>query len=362
MKYLKKPTLILLAVLLSFSALQTGLVVTHAVSYFDDGDYRYAVQSDDTLAVAAYLGSETDLILPERVGDRMVTGIYSRCFENTDVTSVVIPRDYTSIGAFAFNGCTQLTDVELPSGLQSIGIMAFYGCTSLASIDFSYTALTSVAFAAFSDCSALTAVSLPDSVTSLGDNAFCNCTSLSSLRLSRALTAIPEYAFYHCALGAVSLPESVQVIGEYAFAENASLTSADLSPALTKIGAGAFENDTSLGGVFVTDAVTEIGANAFSPMTDSADFAVRCFEGSAAAAYFEEIGAQNLTVYAKLIGDVNFDGELNVVDVTAVQKHLAGLEFFDSSVTCKLADVNGDGVLDITDATAIQRIIAGLVA
>ena len=37
----------------------------------------------------------------------------------------------TSIGAYAFNGCTSLTNINLSSTLTTIGVSAFNECTSL---------------------------------------------------------------------------------------------------------------------------------------------------------------------------------------------------------------------------------------
>ena len=45
-----------------------------------------------------------------------------------------IPNSVTSIGNYAFYGCTNLTSVTIPNSVTSIGDCAFEGCTSLASI------------------------------------------------------------------------------------------------------------------------------------------------------------------------------------------------------------------------------------
>lgn len=68
-----------------------------------------------------------------------------------------------------------------------------------------------------------------------------------------------------------------------------------------------------------------------------------------------------------LIGDVNNDGEVNIKDVTFLQKHLANYTNDDGSVLIdeedenqfKIADFNGDRYISIRDATAIQKYIAG---
>ena len=335
----KKMISVLLVVLIGMTVLYAGMISSHAETFFDEGDFRFAVTSGDRVMVAGYYGDSTELTLPDSVVGRAVIGVYSRCFENSAVQSVVIPEGYSSIGSFAFSGCAGLTSIELPSSLRSIGIMAFFGCQALGNVDFSNTALEKISFASFQGCSSLTVMSLPDTVTSLGDNAFCNCTSLETLRLSESLTAVPEYAFYNCALTELRIPESVQSIGTCAFG-----------------------NDLSLGGVFVPDSVTSIGTGAFSPMLDSAAFEARCYEGSYAEEYFTENNAVNFAAYAKILGDVNVDGVLNVVDVTAIQKHCAGLITLEGQTVLELADVNHDERIDVTDATAVQRIIAGLEA
>jgi len=56
--------------------------------------------------------------------------------------------------------------VSLPVSLTSIGEYAFYGCSSLA------------------------AVSLPDSLTSLGEHTFDGCSSLTAVTLPASLTSI----------------------------------------------------------------------------------------------------------------------------------------------------------------------------
>ena len=59
-------------------------------------------------------------------------------------------------------------------------------------------------------------------------------------------------------------------------------------------------------------------------------------------------------------GDVNNDGSINGLDVTAILKTIVKytVEGFDSTV----ADVNGDGKINVKDATALQKQIVGVVA
>lgn len=57
-----------------------------------------------------------------------------------------------------------------------------------------------------------------------------------------------------------------------------------------------------------------------------------------------------------LRGDVNLDGQVNISDVTAIQKHIANINIV-SGKALRAADYNLDGKVDITDATSIQRFI-----
>ena len=62
-----------------------------------------------------------------------------------------------------------------------------------------------------------------------------------------------------------------------------------------------------------------------------------------------------------LLGDVNGDGKISVLDATLIQKYIAGLVTF-SDTQKAAADVNGDGSVSVLDATLIQKYIAGLIS
>lgn len=57
------------------------------------------------------------------------------------------------------------------------------------------------------------------------------------------------------------------------------------------------------------------------------------------------------------LGDVNFDGNVDITDATLIQKASIDLVKF-SETQNKLADYNGDGRVSVLDTTAIQRMIA----
>ncbi|MDD2961885.1 MAG: leucine-rich repeat domain-containing protein [Muribaculaceae bacterium] len=51
------------------------------------------------------------------------------------MASVAIPNSVTSIGDYAFYGCSGLTSVTIPNSVTSIGDYAFYGCSGLKEIN-----------------------------------------------------------------------------------------------------------------------------------------------------------------------------------------------------------------------------------
>ena len=162
------------------------------------------------------------------------------------VTELEIPNGVTSIGSYAFSGCTPLTSVTIPDSVTSIGSCAFEGCTSLASMTIGGS-VTSIGVYAFSGCTSLISVTIPDSVTSIGWSAFYNCTSLTSVTIGDSVTSIGYDAFRGCtSLTSVTIGDSVTSIGSSTFRGCTSLTSITIPESVTSIGGSAFEDCTSL--------------------------------------------------------------------------------------------------------------------
>ena len=148
-------------------------------------------------------------------------------------TSLIIPEGVTSIGDYAFFGCTNLTGIIvdknnpnyrsidgnlyskdgkilvayaagkqelsfiIPEGVTSIGSYAFSLCDNFTSITIP-DSVTSIGEAAFYGCTGLTNITIPESVTSIGDCAFSYCDNLTSIDIPEGVTSIGDYAFYSC--------------------------------------------------------------------------------------------------------------------------------------------------------------------
>lgn len=90
--------------------------------------FEYKVNSNGTVTINKYTGSETTVVIPQTIEGKAVTEISSLAFDSLDrITSVNIPETVTTIGAKAFYGCTSISTITIPETVTSIGTSAFYG-------------------------------------------------------------------------------------------------------------------------------------------------------------------------------------------------------------------------------------------
>ena len=116
-------------------------------------------------------------------------------FQNwISIKTINLPKGITSIGQYAFYGCTALQNINIPDSVDSIGPYAFYECTALTSINISNGIISDFAFYG---CSALTEINL-GSVSSIGEGAFRGCASLKSITIPNSVTQIGISAFAEC--------------------------------------------------------------------------------------------------------------------------------------------------------------------
>ena len=125
--------------------------------------------------------------------------------DSGNLTNVVM-HGYTSIGNYAFYGCSSLALTSLPAGITSISNSAFYNCSNLALTSLP-AGTTSIGNYAFSNCSNLALTSLPAGITSISNYAFYNCTGLTTITFEGTPTTIASNVFYGCAnLTTINVP------------------------------------------------------------------------------------------------------------------------------------------------------------
>ena len=230
---------------------------------------------------AFYQGSEvTSVDIPNRV-----TSIGARAFRGcTGLTSIEIPSSVTSIGRYAFEDCSSLTNIGVEGGnsiydsrdncnaiVETESNTLIVGCKTTVIP----SSVTSIGDYAFSGCTGLTSVEIPNSVTSIGSSAFIRCSNLTSIAVESGnskydsrdnCNAIIETESNTLIVGCKTtvIPSSVTSIGDYAFDGCAGLTSVEIPSSVTSIGSVAFSGCTGLTSVEIPSSVTSIGSGAFS--------------------------------------------------------------------------------------------------
>ena len=194
----------------------------------------------------------TSITIPDSV-----TSIGNSVFEGcSGLTSITIPDSVASIGSSVFYDCSGLTSITVAEGnrnyhsqdnciIKTAPKTLIAGCkTSIIPDDGS---VTSIGWYAFSGCSGLTSITIPDSVTSIGDGAFRSCSGLTSITIPDSVTKIENWAFSYCSgLTSITIPDSVTSIGSYAFYYCSRLTSVTIGNSVTSIGDSAFEGCSGL--------------------------------------------------------------------------------------------------------------------
>ncbi|MBP9994553.1 MAG: leucine-rich repeat domain-containing protein, partial [bacterium] len=136
--------------------------------------------------------------------DNAVTSIGRYAFYGcSSLTSINIPAAVTSIGLLAFSECHSLTSVNIPASVTSIESTAFEGCCSLISVTLNSNAIVSKTYSSNNSIedifgSQVTQYIIGTSVTSIGNSAFCDCKGLTSVTIPSSVTSIGEYAFRFC--------------------------------------------------------------------------------------------------------------------------------------------------------------------
>lgn len=131
------------------------------------------------------------LVIPESV-----IKIERFAFAYSDLTEIILPNTITNIEKSAFQRCKKLLSINIPNSVEKIGEFAFSGCEVLVTAVLS-NSIDTVKRDCFSNCQSLRKISIPDKVVSIDKSAFAYCDSLAIVTFGKALKSIEEYAFNH---------------------------------------------------------------------------------------------------------------------------------------------------------------------
>ena len=343
---------------------------------------------------------------------------------NTTITSfdeLAYFTGLTSIGEYAFSGCSSLTVVSIPSSMASIGQNAFMGCNGLTAVNI--TDLTSWCHISFGSAWAnpvslaahlyvngeeLTELDFPDGLTSIGQYSFQGCIGLTSLTIPTTVKTIGASAFRGSGLTSVSVPDNVTTLGNCSFAGCPNLTSAYVGSGVSSYDGSCFIDNQSLQSLAVSpdnivfdsrnncNAVIRksdnhlfTGCNTTIIPEDVVSIEIWAFRGSKGLeqitipASVRSIGSQafndcpNLTTVNVMsenppsVSDASsFSNRANAtlyVPAGCRDAYLAAViwnqfgEIMEMAPSVSVGDLNGDGTVSITDVVMIIDVIAGTI-
>ncbi len=325
--------------------------------------------------------------------------------DNKAGAEYTIPEGTTTIANRSFASCQNLTKINIPQSVTAIENNAFQFCPSLESITIPQS-VTVIKNQAFGYSEKLKNMILPEGITEICDYTFQGCTSLESLYIPESVTSFGYKAFDECSEDLViygyegSETETFATERGYIFVALTKLkdvysgicveriTEKESALKVTEITntSSIDEVNLALNDYIVLNlydiSLTKGGADLQSKVattvripTDNELTKVYRIEDDGSltdmnAMYIggymvlntDYLGLYALTVSGSLayqLGDANTDGDVNIKDATAIQKHIANIEFLTENGLA-VADYNDDKYINIKDATAIQKFIAGI--
>jgi len=296
----------------------------------------------------------------------------------SDIKSVVMGTDVTSVGSYAFFYCTALASADLPN-VKTIGAYAFYDCSDLNSLNMPN--ITKIGFWAFSNCG-LTSLTISEKVTYIGESAFgaceklqtvnynaidcefdamgsisssafLGCNNLTELNIGDEVESIPNSIFSNCGIISVDLKNvttlgsedgfdfgpfnscrnlvsvkmpNVTSIGRSTFWGCNALASVDM-PKLTSIGISAF-SWCGFSSLTLPEGLTNIGENAFNgcenlafisipkSVTSIGDYAFSWCTGLDTVKVFKEVPLAMTSTFSDVFYEINPSCVLSVPKLT----------------------------------------------
>ena len=243
--------------------------------------FTYTTNSN-TITITGYTGAGGVVSIPASITGRSVTAIAANAFAGRgEITGMVLPDTVVSIGDQAFDSCHNMVSIYLGTNITSIGTRAFQdsGLTSVVLPQ----SLTQLNDGVFLRATGLGTVTFGNQMTSIGASAFIGCSSLLAITLPNSVTNISNSAFSYSGLNSIVVPGGA--IGDLAFGFCPNLSSVTLGTNVTSMGLGAFANCFALKTITIPSKVTELGGSVFNGCSN---LVTAVFLGNAPASYGNE--------------------------------------------------------------------------
>ncbi len=251
-----------------------------------DGEWKYFVNSDNTIQLTQYLGTKTELVVPANYDGYEVYAVGAQGLEestpsaerinvlgtseNATITKLTIEEGIKEIKCSAFEKCTGIKgNLVIPDSVETIEGYAFNSCSGFNGTLTLPSTLKSIENRAFQLCSGFKDdLVIPEGIKSIGDGAFNKCTGFNgTLTLPSTLKSIGNGAFQYCSglTGDILIPEGVEILGTHVFNKctgfNGTIT---LPSTLKEIGRNSFYNCNKLtGNLVIPEGIEIINSNTF---------------------------------------------------------------------------------------------------
>lgn len=99
-------------------------------------NFVYQIDSDQSVCILRYRGSEETVLIPAQIEGRPVKTILQQAFACTGIVRISLPEGIERIAPETFALCESLQHVSLPASVRMISPDAFKGCELLREIEF----------------------------------------------------------------------------------------------------------------------------------------------------------------------------------------------------------------------------------
>lgn len=224
-------------------------------------EWKTEMLPDNTIRLTSYNGSDSIIVVPEKIGKIIVSEIGDYAFaiskprlkkeikeSRARIKEVRMSSTVKKLGSFIFEGCESLETVMLSSLIKEIPDCAFMGCKKLKKVDL-HKGIEKIGGKAFKDCISLEEMIIPEGVTcfSILDSVnykwfytdigtFDGCKNLKKVTLPESMTIIPGWTFSDCEkLSEINIPLHLEKIDTGAFKDCKNLTMLILPKTITSI-------------------------------------------------------------------------------------------------------------------------------